>query len=57
MSATAGIGLVHLFDPDGSRTEIMEHALQDSLPPMTVMAPGVPAPYILPKTPGVLPWP
>jgi len=49
--------LVHVFDPDGSRTEIMETALQDTLPPMTVMAPGAPAPPILPKTPGVLPWP
>jgi lactoylglutathione lyase len=49
--------LVHLFDPDGTRTEIMEKALQDTLPPMTVMAPGPPAPVILPKVPGVLPWP
>jgi lactoylglutathione lyase len=49
--------LVHVFDPDGSRSEMMETALQDQLPPMTVMAPGPPAPPILPKTPGVLPWP
>src|SRR5262245_8040419 len=49
--------LVHVFDPDGTRTEIMETAIQDGLPPMTVMAPGPPAPHILPKTPGVLPWP
>lgn len=49
--------LAHVFDPDGTRTEIMETALQDTLPPMTVMAPGAPAPHILPKTPGVLPWP
>lgn len=49
--------LVHVFDPDGSRSEFMETALQDTLPPMTVMAPGAPAPPILPKTPGVLPWP
>ncbi len=49
--------LVHVFDPDGTRTEMMETALQDKLPPMTVMAPGAPAPPILPKTPGVLPWP
>jgi lactoylglutathione lyase len=49
--------LVHVFDPDGSRSEIFESAVQDSLPPMTVMAPGPPAPPILPKTPGVLPWP
>jgi len=49
--------LVHVFDPDGSRSEMFETALQDTLPPMTVMAPGPPAPPILPKTPGVLPWP
>jgi lactoylglutathione lyase len=49
--------LVHLFDADGSRTELMEKALQDALPPMTVMAPGAPAPVIMPKAPGVLPWP
>jgi len=49
--------LVHVFDPDGTRSEIFEAGVQDSLPPMTVMAPGAPAPPILPKTPGVLPWP
>ena len=51
--------LVHLFDPDGSRTEFMETALQDPavLPAMTVMAPGPPAPPILPKQPRVIPWP
>jgi hypothetical protein len=49
--------LVHIFDPDGSRTELMESALQDAIPPMTVMAPGPPAPYILPKEPRVIPWP
>jgi catechol 2,3-dioxygenase-like lactoylglutathione lyase family enzyme len=49
--------LVHLFDPDGSRTELMETALQTTLPPMTVMAPGTPAQPILPKTPGILSWP
>jgi catechol 2,3-dioxygenase-like lactoylglutathione lyase family enzyme len=50
--------LMHLFDPDGSRTEVMEAAVQDSLPPMTVMAPGAAvAPPIRPHTPGVLPWP
>ena len=50
--------LMHLFDPDGSRTEVMETAVQDSLPPMTVMAPGaVVAPPIRPDTPGVIPWP
>jgi len=50
--------LMHLFDPDGSRTEVVETALQDKLPPMTVMAPGrTVAPPILPTTPGKIPWP
>ena len=49
--------LMHLFDPDGSRTEVMETGVQDSLPAMTVMAPGAPASPILPTTPGVIPWP
>ena len=50
--------LMHLFDPDGSRTEVLEATVQDSLPPMTVMAPGrAVAPPILPKTPGEIPWP
>jgi lactoylglutathione lyase len=49
--------LMFLFDPAGTRTEIMETAIQQELPPMTVMAPGALAPPILPKTPGVLPWP
>jgi len=50
--------LMHLFDPDGSRAEIVETALQDKLPPMTVMAPGrAVAPPILPTRPGEIPWP
>jgi catechol 2,3-dioxygenase-like lactoylglutathione lyase family enzyme len=50
--------LMHLFDPDGSRTEVMETALQETLPAMTVMAPGrAVAPPILPRTPGEIPWP
>lgn len=51
--------LMHIFDPDGSRAEIMETAVQpDSIPSMSVMAPGrTVAPPILPKTPGVIPWP
>jgi catechol 2,3-dioxygenase-like lactoylglutathione lyase family enzyme len=50
--------LVHLFDPDGSRTEVMETAVQDKLQPMTVMAPGkAVAPPIVPTTPGEIPWP
>jgi len=49
--------LMFLFDPAGTRTEIVETAIQQELPPMTVMAPGADAPPILPATPGVLPWP
>ena len=49
--------LMFLFDPAGTRTEIVETAIQQELPPMSVMAPGSPAPPILPKVPGVLPWP
>jgi catechol 2,3-dioxygenase-like lactoylglutathione lyase family enzyme len=50
--------LMHLFDPDGSRTEVMETAVQDTLPALTVMAPGrTVAPPILPVTPGEIPWP
>jgi len=50
--------LMHLFDPDGSRTEFMETAVQDTLPAMTVMAPGrTVAPPILPVSPGEIPWP
>ena len=48
--------LMFLFDPAGTRTEIMETAVQQDLPAMTVMTPGGAAP-IVPKTPGVLPWP
>ena len=48
--------LMFLFDPAGTRTEIMETAVQEELPAMTVMTPGGVAP-IRPKTPGVLPWP
>jgi hypothetical protein len=36
----------------------METAVQESLPPMTVMAPGrATAPPILPAAAGVIPWP
>ena len=51
--------LMHLFDPDGSRAEIMETAIQpDSLPSLSVMKPGKePGPPILPKEPRVIPWP
>jgi catechol 2,3-dioxygenase-like lactoylglutathione lyase family enzyme len=50
--------LMHLFDPDGACTEFIDIAVQDALPPMTVMAPGrAVAPPILPTTPGEIPWP
>jgi hypothetical protein len=45
----------YMFSIRTPRSEMFETALQDTLPPMTVMAPGPPAPPILPKTPGVLP--
>lgn len=48
---------MHLFDPDGSCTELVENTVQN-LPPRTVMAPGrAVAPPILPTTPGETPWP
>jgi catechol 2,3-dioxygenase-like lactoylglutathione lyase family enzyme len=40
--------LIHVFDPDGTRAEIMETAVQTELPAGTIMAPGSPAPPILP---------
>jgi catechol 2,3-dioxygenase-like lactoylglutathione lyase family enzyme len=40
--------LIHMFDPDGTRAEIMETGLQTELPAGTIMAPGPPAPPILP---------
>jgi len=40
--------LIHVFDPDGSRSEIMEAGLQNELPAGTIMAPGALAPPILP---------
>jgi lactoylglutathione lyase len=41
--------LIHLFDPDGSRSEIMSvGVVENDLPPGTIMAPGAPAPPILP---------
>ena len=39
-----GRWLMNFYDPDGSRTELMEKALQDTLPAMTVMPPPVTAP-------------
>ena len=50
--------LMHMFDPDGSRTEVVETAIQETLQPMTVMAPGrAVAPPIPPRTQGEIPWP
>jgi catechol 2,3-dioxygenase-like lactoylglutathione lyase family enzyme len=50
--------IMHLFDPDGNCTELMENEVQEGLPPMTVMAPGREVrPPILPTTPNVIPWP
>jgi hypothetical protein len=50
--------LMHIFDPDGSRTEVMETAVQSELPAMTVMAPGTEVrPPIVPTEPRVIPWP
>ena len=43
--------LIHMFDPDGTRSEIMETAVQTELVAGTMMAPGPPAPPI-PPPPG-----
>lgn len=48
--------LMHLFDPDGTRTEFVQTGTVD-LPPFTVMAPGPPAPPIPPKANGQYGWP
>ena len=48
--------LMHLFDPDGTRTEFVQTGTVD-LPPLTVMAPGAPAPPIPPKPNGEYGWP
>ncbi len=49
--------LMFIFDPAGTRTEIMGADFEQDLQPMTVMAPGTSTGVITPKTPGVLPWP
>ena len=49
--------LMFLFDPAGTRSEFMETAVQDTLPALSVMAPGAPAPPIPPKAQGVFGWP
>ena len=48
--------LMHLFDPDGTRAEFVQTGTVD-LPPLTVMAPGAPAPPIPPKANGQYGWP
>lgn len=47
--------LLHLFDPDGTRAEFVQAGTVD-FPPLTVMAPGAPAPPIPPKG-GLYGWP
>lgn len=49
--------LMFLFDPAGTRMEIMETPVQTEIAPLSVMAPGPPAPPIPPKAPGVFGWP
>lgn len=50
--------LIHLFDPDGSRTEFMSRdAVADDVPSFSVMPPGPPAPPIRAVSKGVYPWP
>ena len=49
--------LMHLFDPDGTRSEFTETAVHSDLEAWTVMAPGPPAPNIVPTTPGTPAWP
>jgi catechol 2,3-dioxygenase-like lactoylglutathione lyase family enzyme len=50
--------LIHLFDPDGSRTEFMSRdTLPDDVPSFSVMPPGPPAAPIKAVQKGVYPWP
>ena len=50
--------LMHLFDPDGTRAEIMSvDTLPAEVPSFSVMPPGPPGPPILAKQQGVYPWP
>lgn len=50
--------LLHLFDPDGTRTELMsKDMVPGDVPAFSVMPPGPPAPPILATKPGVYPWP
>lgn len=50
--------LIHLFDGDGSRVELMSRdTVAAEIPAFSVMPPGPPAPPILATTRGVYPWP
>lgn len=50
--------LIHLFDPDGSRTEFMSRdVVADDVPSFSVMPPGPSAPPIKAVQKGVYPWP
>lgn len=50
--------LIHLFDADGSRVELMSRdKVADDIPAFSVMPPGPPAPPILATQRGVYPWP
>lgn len=50
--------LIHLFDPDGTRVELMsKDTVGDDIPSFSVMPPGPPAPPILATQRGVYPWP
>lgn len=50
--------LLHLFDPDGTRAELMStDTLPTEIPAFSVMPPGPPGPPILAKQQGVYPWP
>ena len=50
--------LLHLFDPDGTRAELMSRdPVPDGVTPFSVMPPGPPGPPILATKPGVYPWP
>lgn len=50
--------LIHLFDGDGSRVELMSRdTVPTEIPAFSVMPPGPPAPPILATQRGVYPWP
>jgi catechol 2,3-dioxygenase-like lactoylglutathione lyase family enzyme len=50
--------LIHLFDLDGSRVELMSRdKVADDIPAFSVMPPGPPAKPILATQRGVYPWP